>query len=96
MASGSNKKKKAEYQNVIHVPLLGQDLDADTQVLGLIAAPELHLMLGTGANLKIGLERKVFETEEEGRKFLEKFLIANNITRKGYMDSHSQDVHKVY
>ena len=53
-------------------------------------------MLGTGANLKIGLERKVFETEEEGRKFLEKFLIANNITRKGYMDSHSQDVHKVY
>ena len=71
MASGSNKKKQAEYQNVIHVPLLGQDLDADTQVLGLIAAPELHLMLGTGANLKTGLERKVFETEEEGRKFLE-------------------------
>ena len=89
VANGSSKKKQADYQNVIHVPLLGQDLDPDTQVLGLIAAPELHLMLGSGGNLKTALEKKVFETEDEGQAFLEKFLIANNITRKGYQDSHS-------
>ena len=49
--------------------------------------PELHLMLGVGDKLMKILEKTVFETEKEGKDFIDDFLDKQNISKKGYMDS---------
>ena len=54
-----------------------------------MAPPELHLMLGVTDKLKKILETTVFETEDEGREFMDDFLDQHNISKKGYMDSRS-------
>ena len=89
VANGSKMKKQADFQNVINRPLLGQDMDPATQILGFLAVPELHVMLGVVDKLRVALEDNVFDTVEEGRLFMERFLIKTNITRKGYQAKES-------
>ena len=60
---------------MINRPLLGQDMDPATQILGFLAVPELHVMLGVVDKLRVALEDNVFDTVEEGRLFMERFLI---------------------
>ena len=43
-------------------------------------------MLGVTDKLKKCLETEVFETEEDGRKFMDIFLDEQNISKKGYRE----------
>ena len=72
---------------VVNKPLLRED--PNNVILGSMAPPELHLMLGVTDKLKKILETTVFETEDEGKDFVDNFLDQQNISRKGYMDSRS-------
>ena len=85
--AGADKKKQKDFQNVVNKPLL--ELEPDDLVLGTVAPPELHLMLGVTDKLKKSLEKTVFETEDEGKAFIDTFLDEENISKKGYMDSRS-------
>ena len=42
--SGSNPKQQKKFQNVTNSPLI--KADPNTLVLGIIAIPELHLLIG--------------------------------------------------
>ena len=64
-------------------------MEPDDLILGAVAPPELHLMLGVTDKLKKSLEKTVFETEDEGKAFIDTFLDEENISKKGYMDSRS-------
>ena len=79
VAAGSVKAKQARYmyQNVANPPLL--HCDPFEQVLGLVAVPELHLMLGITYKLRVALETKVSPTKEEGKAFMDDFLDVTNI-----------------
>ena len=85
--AGGDKKKQKEFQNVVNEPLLGGD--PNDLILGSVAPPELHLMLGVTDKQKKLLESEVFEKEEDGKEFIDNFLDKHNISRKGYMDSRS-------
>ena len=85
--AGGDKKKQKDFQNVVHKPLL--EMEPDNLILGAVAPPELHLMLGVGDKLKKILEKTVFETEKQGKEFIDDFLDNQNISKKGYMDSRS-------
>ena len=85
--AGGDKKKQKNFQNVINKPLL--EMEPDDLILGAVAPPELHLMLGVTDKLKKSLEKTVFETEDEGKAFIDTFLDEENISKKGYMDSRS-------
>ena len=85
--AGGDKKKQKDFQNVINKPLL--EMEPDDQILGAVAPPELRLMLGVGDKLMKILEKTVFETEKEGKDFIDDFLDKQNISKKGYMDSRS-------
>ena len=74
--------KQARYQNVVNHPL--PQCDPSEQVLGLVAVPELHLMLGITDKLLVALETKVFPTKEEGKAFMDDFLGVASIARKFY------------
>ena len=85
--AGADKKKQKEFQNVVNKPLLQGELNV--LIIGSLAVPQLHIMLGVTDKLKKCLETEVFETEEDGRKFMDTFLIEQNISKKGYRDSRS-------
>ena len=85
--AGGDKKKQKNFQNVVNKPLL--EMEPDDLILGAVAPPELHLMLGVTDKLKQGLEKNVFETGKEGKDFIDNFLDQQNISKKGYMDSRS-------
>ena len=52
MDSHSNKNKQKWFQNVVNEPLLSGD--PDETVLGIIAIPELHLLIGNAILLFYG------------------------------------------
>ena len=85
--AGGDKKKQKDFQNIVNKPLL--QMEPDDLILGAVAPPELHLMLGVGDKLKKILEKTVFETEKQGKEFIDDFLDNQNISKKGYMDSRS-------
>ena len=85
--AGADKTKQRLFQNVVNKPLL--DLEPDNLILGPVAPPELHLMLGVADKGKKLLEMTVFETEEAGKNFIDQFLDQQNISSKGYRDSRS-------
>ena len=85
--AGADKKKQKDFQNVVNKPLL--NLEPDDLILGPVVPPELHLMLGVTDKLRKILETTVFETEDEGKEFVDNFLHDQNISTKGYMDSRS-------
>ena len=75
------------YQNVVNPPLITGDLVK--LVLGLLAIPELHLLIGIPIYIKAipskkvlgvvdklitGLENNLFLTKEEGRQLMDDFL----------------------
>ena len=70
--AGSNLKKQSKFDNVIHKPLLS--VDESEVVLGLLAPPELHMLIGVVDKLLSGIENNVFSTKEEGKTFMDKFL----------------------
>ena len=72
---------------VVNKPLLRED--PNNVILGSMAPPELHLMLGVTDKQKKLLESEVFEKEEDRKEFIDNFLDKHNISRKGYMDSRS-------
>ena len=90
--AGADKKKQKDFQNVVNKPLL--NLEPDDHILGPVVPPELHLMLGVTDKLKKILETTMFETEDEGREFIDNFLDQYNISTKGYMDSRSLEGNK--
>ena len=45
MESGANPKKQKDFQNVVNPPLLIAT-DPNQLILGIIAIPELHLLIG--------------------------------------------------
>ena len=85
--AGGDKKKQKNFQNIINKPLL--NLEPDDYILGPVVPPELHLMLGVTDKGKRCLETEVFETETEGKDFMDQFLHDQNISKKGYKDSRS-------
>ena len=85
--AGGDKKKQKDFQNVVNKPLL--KLEPGDHILGPVVPPELHLMLGVTDKLKKILETEVFETEKDGKDFMDNFLHEQNISTKGYMDSRS-------
>ena len=85
--AGADNKKQKDFQNVVNEPLL--NLEPDDLILGPVVPPELHLMLGVTDKLRKILETTVFETEDEGKEFVDNFLHDQNISTKGYMDSRS-------
>ena len=85
--AGGDKKKQKDFQNIVNKPLL--QMEPDDLILGAVAPPELHLMLGVTDKVKKILEKTVFETEKQGKEFIDDFLDNQNISKKGYMDSRS-------
>ena len=70
--SGADPKTQQHYQNVVNAPLIvaqGEDL-----ILGVLAVPELHILLGVVDKLMSGIENEVFSSKEMGREFMDKFL----------------------
>ena len=87
MTAGSKKKNQADFQNIVNPPLL--EGPGEAQILGLLAPPELHLMLGATDKLRSALEKNVFETKQEGLDFMDRFLERHNIARKSYQGQQS-------
>ena len=70
--AGANHKRQQDFQNVVHPPLI---IAANDQlILGVLAPPELHMLIGVTAKLISGIEDNVFPTKEEGEKFMDNFL----------------------
>ena len=81
----AESKQQKDYQNVIHPPLIVGK--SDQLVLGLLALPELHLMICIVDKLLTGIENNVFPTKEQGVSFMDSFLkqICNNLYWKKYL-----------
>ena len=84
--SGSNKKKQKDFQNFTNTPLLTGD--PEQLVLGLLAVPELHLLIGVTDKIMKGFEDSALPTPSLGRKFMDRFLKKVAIVRKSYQGCH--------
>ena len=82
---GSNLKQAQKFNNVVNPPLLtGPDT---TKVLSIVNFPELHVLTGIVGKLVKEMERKVFPTQEEGKKFLDDWMASVNVCRTVYQGS---------
>ena len=90
VAAGSDPKKAMQFHNVVNPPLItGRD---DQKILGdLFYFPEHHVFTGIVGKLVKELERKVFETPEEGKAFLNEWMATPgiNVARTVYNGSAS-------
>ena len=69
--SGANPKKQQDFQNCVKISLIAAE--SDQIILGLLAVPELHLLIGVVDKFMTGIENNVFDTKAEGRKFMDSF-----------------------
>lgn len=77
MKDGSILKNAMKYDNVINPPLLtGPD---DAKVLSLVYFPELHVLIGIVSKLVKEMERSIFPTPEEGKKFLDSWMASPSV-----------------
>ena len=85
--AGAVLKNAKDFKNVTRKPLLCGD--PDELVMDKINLPELHIMTGVTGKLIKEMECKCFESQADGRKFIDKFLHVNNIQRCVYQGSES-------
>ena len=96
--SGSNRKKQQNFQNVINEPLLkGQP---DQEVLGLIAVPELHLLIGFVFTIMLGSSSFNLDFNkgvvDKLMKSIEDNLLPTKEEGLDFMDSFLKQVIKIY
>ena len=65
--ANTNKKEAKHYSNVIHPPIVSDNLDDNTPVIEVLPPPELHLLIGPVNTLYDGLE-KVWPQSEDWLK----------------------------
>ena len=70
--AGGNRATQKDYENVVNPPLIATS--PDKLILGTLALPELHLLLGSVDKLLLSIENCVFATGEEGLAFMDRFL----------------------
>ena len=63
----ADRKEAKKYGNVIHPPIISDNLDDNTPVITILPPPELHLLIGPVNTLYDGLE-KVWPQSEEWLK----------------------------
>ena len=63
----ADRKEAKKYGNVIHPPIISDNLDDNTPVIAILPPPELHLLIGPVNTLYDGLE-KVWPQSEEWLK----------------------------
>ena len=75
---GSKKSKAQQFHNVINPPLItGSD---GQKILGdLFFLPEQHILTGIVGKLVKELEKKVFESYEEGKAFMDEWMASPNV-----------------
>ena len=90
VAAGSNLKKAMDFHNVVNPPLVtGRD---DKKILGeLFFVPEHHVYTGIFGKLVMEFERKAFDSPEEGKDYLDKWMASPgiNVSRTVYHGSAS-------
>ena len=90
VSAGSVLKKAMNYHNVVNPPLVtGSD---HQKILGdLFFFPEHHVFTGIVGKLVKELERRVFDTPEEGKNFLDEWMATPgiNVSRTVYHGSAS-------
>ena len=87
LEAGGNEKKAQLYNNVVNKPLLrGQDSE---KVISLVNFPELHVLTGVVGKVIKELQRKAFKSEQEGIKFLDKWMKSVHVEKTVYHGSAS-------
>ena len=73
IAAGADLKKAQKFQNVVNAPLItGSD---EQEILGdIFFFPEHHVFTGIIGKLVKEFERKVFDTAEEGKEFMDNWF----------------------
>ena len=74
--SKKDKKEAKNYGNVIHPPIICDNIEDDTPVICVIPPPELHLLMGTVNKMYTSLEQEWPESEE--------WLDACNVKKEEY------------
>ena len=96
--SGSNKKKQKLFQNMVHEPLLKGD--PDSLVLGLIAIPELHLLIGdynrSICNLYLRIILNNIGVVDKLMKSIEDTTFPTKEEGLAFMDGFLKQVHSMF
>ena len=75
--NGSKLKDAMKFNNVINPPLLtGPD---DSKVLSVVYFPELHVLTGIVGKLVKEMEKNVFPSPEEGKKFMDEWMASPSV-----------------
>ena len=77
VSSGSDIKHASKYGNVINAPLItGPE---DKLILDIVNFPELHVLTGVVGKLVKEFERKVFVTAEDGKNFMDCWMVQPSV-----------------
>ena len=86
MVDGAKLGNAKEFSNVVHPPLLTGD--PTKKIIEIVNIPGLHILLGVVDKLISEMEKKLFETKEEGFISISSFLGSINLNRVSYQGQH--------
>ena len=80
-----NKKSEAKkFRNIIHPPIIFDNIDDTTPVISLIPPPELHLLIGPVNKLYAALESEALLPPPSCAKFINTFKSFNEVVSSCY------------